>query len=224
MKSQTTFALRSVPAPALLLLALPILSAWLLRRFTDLAGTTDARRVAYATASWATLALLALVLHHYRVPWRAIGVRAPRAGDWPLALVGLLAGVFVAYPIASGINALLGTPLGTTLQHPTTTVEGIAIQLFYAVVTAPVAEELLFRGLLITWLRSRGMSVGPACAISIVLFATIHIPGFGVGGFVFILLWATIPTALFIGTESLAPGWLVHTSNNVLAYLVFPFL
>src|SRR5207248_2367272 len=115
---------------------------------------------------------------------------------------------------------LLGLSFSDHLQHAHLTPAGIAIQAFYAVAVAPFAEETLFRGFALTYLRARGLAVPAAALIQLVAFAAIHIPGFGPGGGVFILIWATIPTALYLARASLAPGWLMHTANNTWVYLV----
>jgi membrane protease YdiL (CAAX protease family) len=100
----------------------------------------------------------------------------------------------------------------------------VVLQIFYAVVAAPLCEETLFRGFTLTTLRAHGLSSRTAAATSLAAFALIHVSGFGVGGAIFIALWGTIPTALFLARGSLAPGWMMHTANNTWAYLLYPAL
>jgi membrane protease YdiL (CAAX protease family) len=183
----------------------------------------DHGRLSYAIANTAVVCLLIAVLRRHKVALGNVGVRTPRPVDGPLAVAGLLAG-FVAYGVAVAINALVGTPMQTAVLHPNLTALGLLIQALYAVVVAPAAEELIYRGFLISFLEGRGLSTGRSAALSVLLFAGVHLPGFGVGGFVFILLWAPIPTTLFLVRRSLAPGWMMHAANNAWAYLALPLI
>ena len=54
----------------------------------------------------------------------------------------------------------------------------------------------------------------------VVAFAVIHLPNFGVGGAVFILLWGPLPTALRLWFDNLTGAWLMHTANNLFAYVI----
>jgi membrane protease YdiL (CAAX protease family) len=166
------------------------------------------------------IALLACVARRHRLSSASFGWHVVRPGDLRWAIAGALVGVLIVYPVAAGINAVLGTPMDQSPLHPSTGPSGYAVQLLFAVVVAPIAEETLFRGLLLTWLRARGRGAFVAAAWSLAAFAAIHLPAFGVGGVVFITLWGVIPSALYLIRGSLTPSWLAHTMNNAWAYLV----
>lgn len=91
----------------------------------------------------------------------------------------------------------------------------------WAVVAAPICEETCFRGYLISTLEGR-FEILVVVALSIILFALYHLP-IGVGAFIHILFWAPFPLILFLWTNSLYPGMLMHALNNLLAYVILPF-
>jgi len=123
--------------------------------------------------------LLALVF----LRWRGVGLR-PMVG--PVRPLGRLVG----RGIGLGLAAIAGSTLIVTLlvtltgsdaapdQVLTGAIADTTLQLVLAVVAAvvlaPVAEELLFRGLLHRGLRRR-LALVPATAVSSVLFALVHI-------------------------------------------------
>jgi hypothetical protein len=56
----------------------------------------------------------------------------------------------------------------------------------------------------------------------VVAFAIIHLPNFGAGGAVFVLLWGTLPTGLRLSFDDISGAWLLHLLNNAVAYVVVP--
>jgi len=90
----------------------------------------------------------------------------------------------------------------------------IALQGIVAVVLAPVAEEVLFRGVLYTAIKQRGH---PAIALWItsVLFGAIH---FYPVGFLSLILLAVVLVAVYERTQSLLAPILVHALFNGLNF------
>ncbi|WP_049623316.1 CPBP family intramembrane glutamic endopeptidase [Frateuria defendens] len=87
-----------------------------------------------------------------------------------------------------------------------------------AATVAPLIEELLFRGLLLSALLQR-FGAGWAVAISSLLFATVHLPDLG-------FLWYAVPNLTLLAVAlawlrlrsgSLWPAVLAHGVNNLLA-------
>jgi membrane protease YdiL (CAAX protease family) len=66
-----------------------------------------------------------------------------------------------------------------------------------AVLTAPICEELFFG---VLWVGAFVAKVGryPAVACSLLFFAAIHYPYFGIGGVIFIGAWSIVLLALFL--------------------------
>ena len=146
-------------------------------------------------------------------PFEAPSVR--ELGAAALSFVGGL----VVYQVATRINAVLGTPM-EGMNYALLDPVALTLVVFGAVIVAPLAEEVLFRGLLLGHLLDRGYSPVVAGLAVVVAFAVIHLPNFGVGGAVFILLWGTLPTALRLWFDNLTGAWLMHTANNLFAYVI----
>jgi membrane protease YdiL (CAAX protease family) len=88
----------------------------------------------------------------------------------------------------------------------------------------PLCEEILFRGFAIPRLISVGLPALVAGAISLLAFAAIHLVAFGPGAAIFILFWASIPTALYLWRGNIAAPLTMHVLNNALAFFVLPLI
>lgn len=98
----------------------------------------------------------------------------------------------------------------------------IAVISFYAPITAAFCEEFFYRGFVITVLGRELGNFWMAGIISCFAFAFIHIPYFGLGGFVQVGIWGFLPMILFIVTGSVYPGTIMHSLNNFYAYILHP--
>lgn len=88
------------------------------------------------------------------------------------------------------------------------------------VCVAPLVEELIFRGVLLSGLM-RYMPAGRAIAISAVIFGCVHLPDFG-------YVWFPIPALVILGallawirlrSHSLWPSITMHATNNLIAVI-----
>ena len=122
------------------------------------------------------LAVLAL-LRHRRVPLAPLLGRRRPAG--PLLAVGVGIGaatLLASSAVVAGLTQLAGStaePDQILLREVLAGGRRAALAVLAAVVLAPLAEELLFRGLLYRALR-RHRSVATAATISAILFAVVH--------------------------------------------------
>jgi len=100
-----------------------------------------------------------------------------------------------------------------------------AIQLVFALVLvaiiAPIAEELIFRGLLLDWLKSR-INVWAAALILSVLFALLHNNGFKLGAvgalaFGFRMTTGLVSSVFAIRYRTLRPSFVLHATVNGIA-------
>ena len=88
---------------------------------------------------------------------------------------------------------------------------------------APVAEELLFRGLLLDWLRQK-LNGWIAAVILSLLFSLLHRPAFASGAigwltFTEAFLLGLAASALAIKYHSLRPALAMHATLNVIGYI-----
>jgi len=209
---------------ALTLTALPVvLTSALLRLPWTISALPPPYRdfAAYAAANWVTFALLLWIVGLRRL--RDDGLRfRPTVRAVAAALAAFVAGLAV-YGAVGALLARLGLPPVRGMDFASPTPLQAAVLFLCVVATAAFCEEVFFRVLWIGVLR-RHMSVWTAGAVSIAAFAAIHYPYFGVGGVVFISVWAILPLWLFVAFGDLSAPLLMHALNNVFAYLVVPLL
>lgn len=164
---------------AILLGSLVALPLFLLIRSRGLADLTASAAIAVTN-----VVLLVLWLHRFHPLWRRI-IGFPRR-VWPEVRAGIAFGAIVYPTIVIGVGilvsllleAIAGQEVSAPRQipaHPSAV--GVAVSIAYAVVIAPIHEELFFRGILFRSLRDRygfGMgAVGSGAA-----FGLIHyVPG-----------------------------------------------
>jgi membrane protease YdiL (CAAX protease family) len=209
---------------ALALTALPVLLTTVLLRLPwSIAALPPPYRdfAAYAAANWLTFALVLRLVGRQRL--RDLGLRVrPTGRAVGAALLGFVAGL-VVYAVVSALLARFGLPPVRGMQFASpTALQGAALFLC-VVVTAAFCEEVFFRVLWIGVLRRR-MALWRAGAVSIAAFAAIHYPYFGLGGVIFISVWAILPLCLFVVFGDLTAPLLMHALNNTFAYLVVPLL
>jgi hypothetical protein len=89
-----------------------------------------------------------------------------------------------------------------------------------AVILAPLLEEILYRGYVLTALRER-MRTFSALVLASLIFTSVHAT-IGPGIMVFIFFWAFIPSLLFLRFGNLYPSMLMHALNNLIAYILIP--
>ncbi len=181
---------------------------------------------ALAVTAVGAAALAVVLLARWRWPllWSrdmppGFGLTRPRDYRWLLAAVavGLLApwlGGVVTHVLARGHE--VGQNVEQLVRHAP--LGGRIAVAVLAVGVAPVAEELLFRGVLLSALIPRcGLPV--AAVLSAAAFAAIHLPGLG-------WHWYALPQLLLLGIalvwlrvrgRSLWPAVLAHGVHNALA-------
>src|SRR5262245_34163985 len=170
-------------------------------------------------------------------PWRSCG-----SGS---SLRGLSGGVFVVRRLtwpavtaafAGFVIAMYGVPIVT---HWLSSVTGyrsqvvridvhdpqsVAILVFLFVVTAPVSEEVLYRGLLVAWLRRVGWRDSIILLVGSLIFGANHIIPVGFVWGVAMVGLGAILFALRLRYESLTPAWLAHALFNAQLTLSYPLI
>ncbi len=156
-----------------------------------------------------------LVARRYSVGWGAIGLRLPeRTSWWPtLGLGAFLACALVAVTTAlawgveaSGLRVQM-TPV-TDVGTPNSSLFGLAI--FGSLVLTPIAEEVLFRGVLYQSLRKHmGVTSGAVC--SAIVFALLHLrPAVAPQ----LLVLGIVLALAFERSRSLYPSIVMHAAYN----------
>ena len=145
-----------------------------------------------------------------------LGLRwAPAGRATGLAVLGLISiSVFNELAFQTLRPRHTGNPFAG-VQHDNVLL--LALTAFAAAISAPVTEEIFFRGLIYRSLRNR-LSVAPAAIVSALLFGAVHalshpassLPGIAFAGLVFALLYEW--------TGSLLPGMALHSFIDASAF------
>lgn len=96
----------------------------------------------------------------------------------------------------------------------------IAVLFLGSVVAAPLAEEILYRGVFLGIVLERVYRLVVAGVGSLLVFAGIHVFTAGLGGAVNAFLLGVLLTALRLWFNNFLVARLMHTLNNLLEFLV----
>jgi membrane protease YdiL (CAAX protease family) len=156
--------------------------------------------------------------------WTALRTRFAPVGKKVL-LVSALAGVGIVGLIAAAAELLEWA--GVKIDHiptpdilPHTLLE-LPLAVFVIVVVGPLCEELLFRGLLLDWLKQK-INIWIAALILSVIFSLLHANPFSLGAIGWLafshrFLLGLTASALTIRYQSLRPSLVMHGTMNAIA-------
>ena len=157
-----------------------------------------------------------LIVKRYHYPWRMLGLRSV---GWQWVAVVPIVFAFLTFLWVIMYRVLVAV-LGPTVQWPkvltTTAVDSAhqpvleALIILTGVVLTPLAEELMFRGVLYQAFR-RTMPAGVAALGASLIFAGMH---FTLVLFIPLTIMGYVLAWLFERSGSLIPGMLVHACNN----------
>lgn len=144
--------------------------------------------------------------------WSALGWSwSPRLGPWACIGLGFLL-VIVASAVAKVIGGEITTPLDQIINSSPAARYLIS---FFAVATAPIVEEFVYRGVLFAPLQRW---VGPAFAVVVVLllFTVIHVPQYwpNLGVIAAVGLLSVVLTVIRAYTGRLLPCVAIHFVFN----------
>jgi membrane protease YdiL (CAAX protease family) len=175
----------------------------------------------YVACLWIVVALGWVFLRSQGVPCRALGFTYFRWVDLLWAGVATMAGM-VLFIISNIIADWFGLPPYQGIIYQTDQFANIAIVVLVCVLIGPLGEEILYRGFLLSWLWGRLKNPWAAGLLATIIFAVVHIPGFGLRGALYILLWTPLIAALFINRRCIYPCFEAHLVNNMFAYVLIP--
>jgi membrane protease YdiL (CAAX protease family) len=104
--------------------------------------------------------------------------------------------------------------------------KSVAAYFLLFVVTTPVSEEILYRGLLVAWLRRLGWRDPVILLVGSLIFGANHIIplGFAFGWGAVMVAVGSIWFALRLRYDSLSPAWLSHLLFNAQLFLILPLI
>jgi membrane protease YdiL (CAAX protease family) len=204
-----------------------ILAVWQIARGLPVAIPTRANLqtfglLSYIAASWLDVAVVWLWTSRHGLRRE---VFAFRRLTWP-ALVAAIAGFVIA---------AYGAPLATHWLSHITGGHGpaafefhdartIAVYLSLFVVTAPVCEEILYRGLLVAWLRRMGWRDFTIGLTGSLMFGLNHAIPLGPVWAAVMVVFGAILFTLRLRYGSLTPAWLTHVLFNAQPLLIYPLI
>lgn len=204
-----------------------LLAAWQVAR--GLAVTLPARAdlqffglLSYVAASWADVAVV----------WLWSSRRGLR--DEVFAFRGLTRPALVA-AIAGFVVAMYGAPAATHWLSHVTGGRGpmaidfhdgrsIAIYVLLFMMTAPLCEEILYRGLLVAWLRRSGWRDPAIWLIGSLIFGFNHAIPLGLVWAIVMIMFGAILFAIRLRYRSLSPAWLTHFLFNAQPLVIYPLI
>lgn len=146
-----------------------------------------------------------LAVWYLKISWRDLGFIPPARLYLLLALSSGVVLAPLASILAEQINPDLSDILVEAFMPEEASISGMAGMFLAAGLITPFAEELLFRGVLLNWLRNI-LGPWPGIVISAAVFGLIHIE----------------PTwALIAGLLGLYMGWLYVRSGSIWASIAF---
>jgi membrane protease YdiL (CAAX protease family) len=102
--------------------------------------------------------------------------------------------------------------------------KSIAGYFFLFVVTTPVSEEILYRGLLVAWLRRVDCRDPAILLVGGLIFGANHVIALGFAFGAVMVAVGSICFALRLRYGSLCPAWLSHFLFNAQPFLILPLI
>jgi membrane protease YdiL (CAAX protease family) len=191
--------------------------------FGDDAELAGALGITLALEASMLVATAWFTVRRYGCGWEALGFRPARSGGWwmPLAMAGAVLGAsYVALNIYSVILKMTGAgglePESTIPDESFDSALLLPLVIVLAMIAAPVAEEVFFRGFLFPALRGRWGALWAALA-SALLFAALH---FDPGSFVPFTVIGLLLAWAYVVSGSLWAAILPHFAFNSISVAV----
>lgn len=163
-----------------------------------------------------------LIVKRYRCGWRMLGIRAVN-WQWIAVVPILFAFLTFAYVVMlRGMVAILGPTTQWPKVLTSTTIDAThqpvldVLIIVTGVILTPLAEELMFRGVLYQALRRR-MPASAAALVSAMVFAGMH---FTLLLFIPLTVLGILLAWLYERSGSLIPCMLVHACNNAIILVI----
>lgn len=99
----------------------------------------------------------------------------------------------------------------------------IIVAVVGSVILAPLTEDTIFRGYVLSMFRQRCKTT-TAVALSVLIFAILHLPFLGVGLAIYLVPWTIISCYLFLKFDNLYSAMLFHGVNNLSVYVIYPLI
>ncbi len=206
----------------------PLIRHWSVQRGNSWLNNSILAQFSYVLiAESIAVGLVYIYLNKDKVKLKAIGLRKPKLLDPVFGLMGLPA-YFVIYFVLLNVAIKIFPNLNVNEKQQIgfTGVHGgpeIILSFISLVILPPIAEEIIFRGLIFTSLRKK-MKVWLAAIITSLLFASLHLPEGGSAGPLYIAAIDTFSLSLVLvylreKTGGLYASMTLHGLKNLIAFI-----
>jgi membrane protease YdiL (CAAX protease family) len=179
--------------------------------------------LAYVFASWIDVAAVWLWSSHrglrrdvfifHRLTWPALTA----------SIVGFVIAMYGAPIMTHWLSHVTGGR-GPEVRINFHDTQSVAMYVLLFVVTAPVCEEILYRGLLVAWLRRVGWRDSAIWLAGSLIFGANHLIPLGLVWSAVMVVFGAILFTIRLRYDSLSPGWLVHFLFNAQPFLIYPLI
>lgn len=171
---------------------------------------------------WAVLALvIAIIIFGEGRTLDSIGLHGP---TWGTLLWGITAAAFIEMTGAIIFPFLTRTGIVDYSQKMAMLEQWPLWLILFAVLTASVVEEALYRGYAIERFGWISGSYWWAATTSLVIFGLVHLPFWGRGALMWSFFAGGVFTVLYLWRHDLLACMLAHTICNLKALLIDPFV
>jgi membrane protease YdiL (CAAX protease family) len=179
--------------------------------------------LAYVAVGWADVAAVWFWAQRRCLQRDVFMFRGPTWSALPASIAGFAIAMYGAPIMTHWLSHVTGGRGPDTIRlHDA---QSVAVYLLLFVVTAPACEEILYRGLLVNWLRRIGWRNSAIWFVGSLIFGANHAIPLGLVWAAVMVLLGAILCGLRLRYGSLSPAWLTHFLFNaqpLVAYLGWP--
>jgi membrane protease YdiL (CAAX protease family) len=165
-------------------------------------------------------AVVGIVVYWEKRPLATLWLKPFQSQSFAWAGLLVLVSILVLFPITEWVRKAVGLPgyamgMETALAYP-------GWLRVFAVLTAGVVEETLFRGFAVTRLLQLGAGMPLAVGVSSAVFAALHLPVWGAGPSLGFFIGGLATTAFFVWRQDLLAMIIAHVAIDMWGLVVTP--
>lgn len=152
-----------------------------------------------------------------------VGLGDLRAADAVLGVCAAAVNILFVYPFSVLVVRVLGLgEIRDAINYSPSDAAALIGAIVLTGLLFPLFEEIIFRGYLLNLLGGKIGSLWLFGLLGAAAFAAVHLPRWGIGGALFIFLWALLPVGLFLVRRTIYSSLIMHIINNLFAYVFVP--
>jgi membrane protease YdiL (CAAX protease family) len=215
-------------AATLMAVGVSVIAVWQIVHGTpvDLPTSANIRLygfLTYGVASWIAVAIVWLWSSRRGLSRDVFVFRRLTWSTLTASIVGFVIAMYGVPIVTQWLSYVTGRP-SHGIRIDFHEMQSVATFVFLFVVTAPMCEEVLYRGLLVTWLRRVGWRDSAVLLVGSLIFGANHIIPLGFVWSAAMVGFGAILFGLRLRYDSLSPGWLTHILFNSQPLLTYPLI